>query len=430
MNSEQIIRREQFCQIKNQIRGADDYLVVGIDVAKDRHHAFMGTATGQSLLRKLIFENNLDGFRLLLEQSETIKNQNALNKIVFGLEPTGNYHKPLGAHLICCGCQVVLVTGKAVKNNRELLDGRWDKNDSKDAANIADLVSRGKCLFYDFPSANIEQLRQSLSLRRRLKKEEHSLRMRIRNNLLAQYFPEMDRFYNACETESLAIVRWCLDPARIASMDFEQFFSMVTRRRRGIAQKRRLKKIYQLALESVGCAMGPAAEFEAALLVDKLKAVRGQLKQVAAQMETICLQFADYNWLLSIPGFGPYIAARVLASIANPWRFDNNKQLLKMAGYDLGADRSGKTSDAAVPVISKRGNSELRYALYQAAHIASTRDKDFIAYFTHLLRGRQRERGIKTKMKVKLAAKMLKIAWSLMKKQEIFDPDYLHPALD
>jgi transposase len=83
-------------------------------------------------------------------------------------------------------------------------------------------------------------------------------------------------------------------------------------------------------------------------------------------------------------------------------------------------------SNKAVPVISKRGNSELRYALYQAAHVASTRNRHFIGYFTRILRGRERERGIKTKMRVKLAAKMLKIAWTLMKKKEPFNPDYLN----
>lgn len=426
MNIEDTIRREQFCQIKDEIRGSDEYLIVGIDVAKDRHHAFMGTTTGKSLLRKLVFENNVQGFSKLLERSEATKTQNALSKVVFALEPTGNYHKPLGVHLIRCGCHVVLVTGKAVVNNRELLDGRWDKNDTKDAANIADLVSRGKCFYYDYPTSGINELRQSLSLRGRLKKEEHSLRMRIRNNLLAQYFPELDGFYSACESETLAIVRWCLDPARIAGMEFDAFFSMVTRSRRGIAQRLRLKKIHGLAYESVGCRMGAAAEFEAVLLVDKLQAVRQQLKQVADQMEDICEQFAQYSYLLSIPGFGPYVAARVLASIANPWRFDSSGQVIKMAGYDLGANRSGQGSDKAVPVISKRGNAELRYALYQAAHVASTRNHDFIGYFTRMLDGRQRERGIKTKMKVKLAAKMLKIAWTLMKRQEVFDPDHLN----
>jgi len=425
MNDKDTIRRDQFCQIKSEIRGSRDYLVVGIDVAKDKHHAFMGTATGNSLVRNLVFENDLEGFRKLQERSEAIRAQNALSKVVFGMEPTGNYHKPLGAYLIGSGHHLVMVTGKAVKNNRELLDGRWDKNDIKDPANVADLICQGKCLYYDYPPASINQLRQLLSLRRRLKKEEHSLRMRIRNNLLAQYFPELDGFYSACETESLAIVRWFLDPSIIAAMEFDEFFSLVTRTKRGIAQKQRLEKIHRLAAESVGCSTGPAVELEADLLVDKLEQVRQQLKKTANLMEDFCMEFTEYNWLLTIPGFGPYIAARVLASISNPWRFDSSNQVIKMAGYDLGAKRSGKKSNDAVPVISKRGNGELRYALYQAAHVASTRNPDFIRYFTRTLRGREREHGIKTKMKVKLAAKMLKIAWTLMKKNQRFDPDYL-----
>ena len=87
--------------------------------------------------------------------------------------------------------------------------------------------------------------------------------------------------------------------------------------------------------------------------------------------------------------------------------------------------RSGQKSHTAVPVISKKGKAGLRYALYQAAMIASIRDRHVVLYFTNKLRGRERERGIKTKMRVKLGAKMLVIAWSLMKKKEPFDPVYL-----
>jgi len=65
----------------------------------------------------------------------------------------------------------------------------------------------------------------------------------------------------------------------------------------------------------------------------------------------------------------------------------------------------------------------LRYALYQAALIASSRNDHFMRYFTKKLTGRERERGIKTKMRVKLSAKMLVIAWTLMKKKEMFDPE-------
>jgi hypothetical protein len=73
-----------------------------------------------------------------------------------------------------------------------------------------------------------------------------------------------------------------------------------------------------------------------------------------------------------------------------------------MAGYDLGAKRSGKKAMMPFRSYLREGNGELRYALYQAAHVASTRNPYFIRYFTKTLRGRERERGIKTKMKVKL----------------------------
>ena len=49
MSNQEIIRRKQFCQITKEIVGSDQYLVVGIDVGKDKHHAFMGSATGISL---------------------------------------------------------------------------------------------------------------------------------------------------------------------------------------------------------------------------------------------------------------------------------------------------------------------------------------------------------------------------------------------
>ena len=277
MNETELSRVKEFRQLKKQIQGSETHLIVGIDVAKDRHHAFLGTATGKTLVKKLIFENSASGFSELLARVEAVRAQNGLSDIVFGLEPTSNYHKPLGRYLISKGCHVVLVGGKAVKNNRELLDERWDKHDTKDAANVADLVSRGKCFYYDTPSREIEELRDLLSLRARLKKEEHSLSLRIRNNLLAKHFPELDSFYSACEKETLAIVRWCLNPQQIAAMPFDEFFKRVAPNARGIAQKLRLQKIHRLAHESIGCPVDSAVQFQAGLLVEKIKQVREQI---------------------------------------------------------------------------------------------------------------------------------------------------------
>ena len=94
-------------------------------------------------------------------------------------------------------CLVVLVSAAATSKNRELLDGRWDKHDTKDSANVADLIAQSKCLYFDCPGEDLRSLRGLISLKRRLKKEEHGLKVRIRNQLLAQYFPEMDQHFGS-----------------------------------------------------------------------------------------------------------------------------------------------------------------------------------------------------------------------------------------
>jgi transposase len=321
---------------------------------------------------------------------------------------------------------VVLVSGVAVSNNRELLDGRWDKNDTKDSANVADLICQGKFLYYDYPSIPLRDLRNLLSLKRRLKKQEHGTRIRIRNHLIAQYFPEFDRYFGTERSEALAVVKWCLKPSKIAGMEYDEFVHLVMPRVRTTSQEKRLKTIWDLAIGSVGCEAGQALDFESRLMVEDLQRVKESIRAVDDNIANICLGFPEYSYLLTIPGFGPDVSSKILGAIGNPLRFDNAKQVLKLAGYDLGANRSGKTSAGAVPVISKRGNAYLRYALYQAALIASTSNRHFMIYYTNKLRGRERERGIKTKMKVKLAAKMLIIAWTLMRKKEPFDTEFLN----
>ncbi len=203
------------------------------------------------------------------------------------------------------------------------------------------------------------------------------------------------------------------------------FGGLVAPGKKSIGQQRRLSAIWKIAVDSIGCDAGESLEFEAKMMVEELQQTRESIRLIDAKIEDICLQFPEYSYLLTIPGFGPDISSKVLGAIGNPFRFDTGKQVLKLAGMDLSAKRSGKRSQASIPVLSKKGKADLRYALYQAALVASSKNTNFVIYYTNKLRGREKEKGIKTKMRVKLAAKLLIIAWTLMKKQEPFDPGYL-----
>jgi len=188
----------------------------------------------------------------------------------------------------------------------------------------------------------------------------------------------------------------------------------------------RLEGIWEKAAESIGCDGVPGVAHEAKIMVEGLRQIREMIKETEGKIQELCEQFPEYQYLLTIPGYGPDVSAKVLGAIGDPYRFQNRKQVLKLGGLDLSADRSGRDSDKAIPEISKRGKSDLRYALYQAAFIASTRNQDFMRYYMRKLSGREKEKGIHTKRIVKLSAKMLLIAWTLMKKKEPFDPAYLN----
>jgi len=427
---DEVSRYNYFCQFRSTIRSSRNHLIVGIDVAKDKHHAFFGTAYGKTLLRRLLFGNDKNGYLRLIEQVNALKSQHQLEQVIFGMEPTGNYHKPLANWLIENGYEVVLVGGKAVKDNRQLLDGRWDKNDSKDSANVADLMGQAKCQFYEYPEDDLVGLRSLLSLRKRLKKEEHRLRMQTRNSLLSKYFPEADCYLKNCTEEDLAIIRWYLDPRKIVSTDFKEFVKHVTTKDRGDRQVQRLRTIYDAAENSVGLPVNSATVFEAQMIVDRIRNVKKEVLKVMSEMKVVCDNLYGYTLLQTIPGFGPYITALVLATIGNPFRFKSRKQVIRLAGLDLNAKRSGKTSSVSIPVISKKGDADMRYGLYQAGLIASNCNESFRQLFYNMLEGRQRERGIRTKMRVKLAARLLVIAWTMLKSNEPFDASRLTTDLN
>jgi len=263
-------------------------------------------------------------------------------------------------------------------------------------------------------------------LKRRLKKQEHGYKVRIRNHLIAQYFPEMDRDFERLGAEGLSIVRWCFPPSQITELDVDPFIQRVRSRRILMEKRRRLEGIWEKAGESIGCDGVPGVEHEARVMVEGLRQIREVIKETENKIQELCEQFPEYEYLLTIPGFGPDVSAKVLGAIGDPDRFENGKQVLKLGGLDLSADRSGKDSAKAIPEISKRGKADLRYALFQAALIASARNQAFMRYYTRKLRGREKEKGIHMKRIVKLSAKMLLIAWTLMKKKEAFDPAYLN----
>lgn len=129
---------------------------------------------------------------------------------------------------------------------------------------------------------------------------------------------------------------------------------------------------------------------------------------------------ANVKLLTSIPGVGILTASTVLAETNGFELIRNKKQLTSYAGLDVKEKQSG-TSVKGKSKISKRGNKNLRKAMYMPALAAIRHDERFRAIFARLVK----KDGLKKKASVAIQRKLLELMYTLYKKQEKYDKKYL-----
>jgi transposase len=121
---------------------------------------------------------------------------------------------------------------------------------------------------------------------------------------------------------------------------------------------------------------------------------------------------ADYQRCVSIPGIGPLNAAALVAAY-HRGAFANSDAFIAFIGMDVRLRESGRYTGKRK--LTKRGESEVRRLLYCAAQPARCYQR-FEAYYQ-----RQLAKGLpKIAAKVILARKLARIAFALMRNQQLF----------
>jgi len=426
MNNLNVSRIEQFRQLKSTIRGNKNILIVGIDVSKRSSVACITDASGTIYMKKFKFLNSVAGANDIMKKALSIKQSLIKKDIVWALEPTGNYHKPLAAFLLRHACMVVGVSTVAAKENRKSLDGRWKKNDPKDAHNVADLVSQGKMFFYnDNPQA--QTMKQLLKLRQRFAKELSATKARLRNNHFALFFPEIDGLYtDISHPEVLMLLRHYPTAEDIRAVSFEQFQSIFRHRKVSRVSQQRIYELWHRAQQSIALPKIPSVNIEIKSTLELIASLQQQITSIERHLEKICSLNPAYRRLLSLPGYGPIISATFLAAVGSIDCFSKASQLTKLAGLDLEYVHSGTFKGIAK--VSKKGNSLLRYKLCSAAIYALNNPTIRSLQNAYLTR-RENTSQNKAKFRIKLADKLLRTAFAILKHQHSFDMDtFLNPV--
>ncbi|MEZ0116294.1 UNVERIFIED_ORG: transposase [Heyndrickxia coagulans] len=164
-------------------------LIIGIDVAKDKHVARAQDDRGIELGKRLIFENRFHGFQTLLDWMERLRKQNHKDHVIFGVEPTGHFWLSLAYFLKAKGYDFVLVNPMHIKKSKELDDNSPTKNDTKDAKVIAQMIKDGRYSVPNLLDGIYAELREGAKLRDQLVKQLMITDGRIQN-FIQRYFLE------------------------------------------------------------------------------------------------------------------------------------------------------------------------------------------------------------------------------------------------
>jgi transposase len=126
--------------------------------------------------------------------------------------------------------------------------------------------------------------------------------------------------------------------------------------------------------------------------------------------------------LIGIKGIGLITVSGFIAEVGDIRRFDNPKQLQKLAGYAIVANSSGKHQGESH--ISYRGRKRLRYVLYEMAISVIGKNAEFKAVHDYY-RTRVQNPLKKMQSVIAVACKVLRVIYTILTKGVDYDGEKL-----
>ena len=342
-------------------------LVIGIDVGSETHFARAFNWRGYEFSRKpLEFGNTEEGFETLRTWIMELKEKHGMDKVIPGMEPTGHYWFNLGKFLQDKGMRPVHVNPHHVKKSKEMDDNDPSKNDRKDPRVIAGLVNEGRYFYPYIPDGIYAEIRALSGLQVLAQSEITRLKNRIAR-WFSIYFPNYKDVYgNVGAVSGLMVLKEAPLPEDIVKLGVEGV-NRIWRdaKLRGVGLKR-ARTLVTAAEHSVGSREAQeAARIELRILLADYERYTAREKELMALIEEKIGEVPYVDKLLEIRGIGLKTVIGFVAEVGDIKRFDDPKQLQKLAGYAIVRNQSGKHKGESH--ISYRGRKRLRYVLYEAA---------------------------------------------------------------
>ena len=401
------------------VRG-EHTLIIGVDIAKKKHWAcIMDGRTDLQVGSPFAFQNTREGFLRLLRQVGQAQQRTGAPRVVFGMEPSGHYWKALAGFLREQGLTVVTVSPLHVKRAKEFDDNSPTKNDQKDAWVIARRVNDGDYFDPYLPEGIYADLRALTQSRQQQRAKLNQAQNQL-HALLDEYFPEFTSvFADPLGLAALYVLTHAPFPSDVLALPVQDLARGMSQASRGRVAAKRADQLRLTAQASIGVKHGlESIRLRLHHCLEEVTFWKSQMGETEQAMTAALKETGLAAHLLSVPGVGVVTAASFLGETGDLSRYDDWRQLRKLAGYNLKENSSGTKNSRTK--ITKRGRPGLRCLLYQAAMVLVSTNVQFKALYRYLKT--RTSNPLKGKQALVVACKLLRVLFTLAEKKRFYDP--------
>lgn len=392
-------------------------LYVGIDVAKSKHDISVIDSTGRIFVKHLQITNNREGFTKL-QSTLTNLQKTTGEEVQVALEDTGHYCFNLLRFLRMNGYPTFSYNPLLIKEFAKHHSLRKTKTDKKDAMTIARKLREDidKQLF----EAKTDMIELKYATRNASKIKENCTKQKINyTRLLDILFPELATFLGSPTAKHdsfiYAVLKEFPSPKKLANAHLRKLTNLLSRHSRGRFGKEQAIALKELASESIG-SESSALEFELLQTIDTIEYFTSQRKLADKEVAKIIEEIDSP--ILSIPGIGITLGSIILAEIRDIDNFKSPNQLLAYAGCEPSVSTSG-TNQVETGHMVKRGSSQLRWALHEAARLMSIWSPSMRLYLD-----KKRSEGKHYNVAIShVVKKLVRIIFQLLKNNKSYDED-------
>ena len=386
-------------------------ILVGIDVAKDKHDCFICNSDGEVLFKAFTISNSMEGFNDLYAKIKSVSDD--LSKLKVGLEATGHYSYNLLGFLLDKGLPTYVINPLHTNLFRKSQTLRKTKTDKVDAHTIAKMLLSDENLKpYSATLYHNEELKSLTRYRFDKVRERAALKNSIAR-LVNILFPEIEKLVPTLHMKSIYALLLEFPSARhIAKAHLTRLTNLLNEASKGHYNRYTAIRFRDTARNSNRSFM-PAKAMELKHTIELIQIISSEIDEIEFEIKRI---MNDINSpILSIPGISYHMGAMIIAEIGDFSNFSSPDKILAYSGMSPSTYQSGHLTNCYAH-MEKRGSRYLRYALYNATQHVCRWDKTFADYLA-----KKRSEGKHYNVAISHATKkLLRVLYHLEKTGELY----------